>query len=165
MPSWPLPQYSWQGIACSPGLRNVVVNVATNPGTSITLALVSATRKPCDHVRARAAERDRNAGGHEEARRVEGVLLGDEAHDDLAVGSHAGAEVGLDELALDVQRARVDRLDARGRHRGPVQPRHHHHRHQRGDDEADHDRPAPLGGDRDGFDRHCTAPRGRYTRK
>ena len=36
MPSWPLPQYSWQGIARSPGFLNVVVNVATNPGTSIT---------------------------------------------------------------------------------------------------------------------------------
>jgi len=45
--SWPVPQYSWQGIRCSPVLGNVVVNVATKPGTSMTFALVVPTMKPC----------------------------------------------------------------------------------------------------------------------
>ena len=46
MPSCPLPQYSWHGITRSPGSRNVVVKVATKPGTSIALAFDPATLKP-----------------------------------------------------------------------------------------------------------------------
>src|SRR5436190_2487070 len=44
--SWPVPQYSWHGMSCSPGVVNVVVNVETKPGTSIVLALVRPTTKP-----------------------------------------------------------------------------------------------------------------------
>ena len=44
--SCPVPQYSWHGIRCSPVRLNVVVNVATNPGTSIVFALVVPTMKP-----------------------------------------------------------------------------------------------------------------------
>src|SRR5205085_8552341 len=46
MASWPVPQYSWQGIRCSPGVRKVVVKVATKPGISIVFALVVPTTKP-----------------------------------------------------------------------------------------------------------------------
>src|SRR6478752_2669869 len=44
--SWPVPQYSWQGMRCSPGLGNVVVNVETKAGISIVLAFVVPTTKP-----------------------------------------------------------------------------------------------------------------------
>src|SRR3954470_4977592 len=47
MPSCPTLQYSWHGIACSPGWSNRVRTSATKPGITMLLTLVPVTRKPC----------------------------------------------------------------------------------------------------------------------
>jgi hypothetical protein len=66
---------------------NVVVNVATKPGTSIVLALVVPTTKPWIDVGARRAERDGHLRRHDDALRLERVLLRDERARHAAVGA------------------------------------------------------------------------------
>ena len=152
----------------------VVVKVATKPGISITFALVLPTTKPWmasvlvpRKVTGMPAGTTMHCGSNEYCCAIRRTMT-------LPSASMRRAEVVLDELARDVQRARVDRLHPRRRHRRPVQPGEHHHRHQQRDDGHDDDGPAALRRVSDGFRfvrgvgtrrRHWTAPRGRKTKK
>ena len=110
--SCPVPQYSWQGISCSPVLRNVVVNVATKPGISITFALVVPTTKPWiasvlvpRNVTGISAGTTMHCGSNEYCCAMSRTIT-------LPSAPSVGAEVALDELAGDVQRC-ADRSSPR----------------------------------------------------
>lgn len=49
-----------------------------------------------------------------EARRAEGVLLGEQVHRHLPVWGDIRTEIALDELAFEIKRRGIDYLDARG---------------------------------------------------
>ena len=70
-------------------------------------------QKAMHDVGAGGAERDRRIGGHDDALRREGILLADRAHGHRAVRPRGAAEVALDELAGQMQRA-WDRRSRRG---------------------------------------------------
>ena len=146
-----MPQYSWQGISCSPVLWK-----RGREGRRRSPAPASCWRWSCpideavDRIGAGGAERDRRVGRHHQALRRERVLLRDQAHGDLAVGADRGAEVALDELARQVQRAARSIVSTRdGGIAAQCRPVTTIISTSSRDDGADHDRPAPLGGDGD----------------
>ena len=165
MPSWPEPQYSWQGMACSPGFLKVVVKVATYPGTSITFALVLATTKPWiasvlvpRKVTGIPAGTSRHAGWKEYCwamRRTTTLPSAPTLVPRLPSTnsplrcSVRGSIVSTRDGGIAAQCRPVTTITTTSE---PMTS-------------ATTMRPAPFGGDRDGLDRHCTTPRGRNTKK
>src|SRR5262249_32329609 len=67
-------------------------------------------KEAVDCVGACRAENDRRVRRHDDALRREGVLLADDAHRHRTIRLGRTAEIALDELAINMQRGRIDGL-------------------------------------------------------
>ena len=96
------------------------------------------------HIGAGDAEGDGRVRRHQDALRREGVLLADRTHGDGAVGLERAAQIALDEFPAEMQRPRVDGLDAALRHGGLLQPGEDGHDHEQHEEHNRDTRPAVL---------------------
>ena len=162
--SWPVPQYSWHGIRCSPVLlergrerRDEArdehrVRVGRADDEAVDRRRCSCAR----NVTGMSAGTTMHCGSNEYCCAMSRTIT-------LPSGAERRAEIALDELALRCAACFTSiGLHARGRHRGPMQPGDDHHRDQQRDDDADDDRPAALGRDGDGLGACAVRPIGRH---
>ena len=96
------------------------------------------------HVAAGDAECDGRIRRHQDAFRREGVLLADGAHGDGAVGLDRAAQIAIDELAREMEGARIDGLDEALRQGGLLQPGEDGHGHEQDHEDDRVYRPAVL---------------------
>ena len=124
-----------------------------------------------DHVGAGSAQHDRGLGRHQDAGWREGILLADGAHRDGSIRLGRRAEIGLDELAGKVQARGIGRLDPRLRHGRLVdagkcrKQREDHDDGSRSRSPATFDPCSDIGAVMAFLHRHCSAPRGRNTKR
>ena len=82
--SWPVPQYSWHGIRCSPVFEKRGRERRDEARNQHRVGVGRADDEAVDRVGGRAAEGHRHLGRHDDALRLERVLLRDQADRDSA---------------------------------------------------------------------------------